>query len=32
MINQGKREPYNYIKKGNKHEINPKEQLKLFSL
>ena len=31
MINQGKREPYNYIKKGNKHEINPKEQLNMIS-
>ena len=31
MNNQGKRESYNYIRKSNKTEINPKEQLNVIS-
>jgi hypothetical protein len=31
MNNQGKRESYNYIRKSNKPEINPKEQLNVIS-
>jgi len=31
MINQRKKEQYNYVKKGNRPEINPKEQLNVIS-
>ena len=31
MSNQGKKEQYNYLKKSNKPEINPKEQLNVIS-